>query len=74
MGIKFAQRLKELLGSGDKNMTELYLSWNEFSSKAVKAVLEGVLEHSYLKVFDFSWNKIEDENVDILAKSSHCSI
>lgn len=69
MGTRFAQRLKELLGGGDKHMNELYLSWNEFSSKAVKTVLEGVLEHSYLKVFDFSWNKIEDDGVDILAKS-----
>lgn len=44
-------------------MRELYLSWNEFSSRATKAVLEGVLENSHLKVFDFSWNKIEEENV-----------
>jgi Ran GTPase-activating protein (RanGAP) involved in mRNA processing and transport len=42
MGIKFAVKLKEIMAGGDKNLTELYLSWNEFNSKAVKAILEAV--------------------------------
>ena len=50
--------MKRVLKGGDKNMLELYLSWNQFSSKAVTNIFEGVAEHPYLRVFDFSWNKI----------------
>ena len=58
MGKLFAQKLKDVMSGESCNLYELYLSWNEFNSKAVRAVLEGVHEYSYLKVFDFSWNKI----------------
>ena len=39
MGKLFAQKLKDTMSAGARNLTELYLSWNEFNSRAVKAVL-----------------------------------
>lgn len=39
MGKLFAQKLKDIMSGGDRNLTELYLSWNEFNPKAVKAIL-----------------------------------
>jgi Ran GTPase-activating protein (RanGAP) involved in mRNA processing and transport len=62
--------MKKFLRSGDAQMRELYLSWNEFSSKAARFILEGVAEHTYLKVIDFSWNRIDHDNAYFLAKGS----
>lgn len=74
LGVKFAESLKSFLRSGDKQLQELYLSWNEFSAKAVRLIFEGLSEHSYLKVFDFSWNKIDNDNAKLLAKGTSFSI
>jgi Ran GTPase-activating protein (RanGAP) involved in mRNA processing and transport len=69
MGLKFAEQMKRVLKGGEKNLTELYLSWNEFSHKGVKILFEGIAEHAYLKVFDFSWNKIDEESAPLLGRS-----
>ena len=50
--------MKIIMKGGDKQLQQLYLSWNEFNTKAVNNIFEGVAQHPYLRVFDFSWNKI----------------
>ena len=68
LGGRFAEQIKRILKGGDKQLLELYLAWNQFGSKAVKSILEGLAQHTCLKVFDFSWNKIGEQNASLLAK------
>ena len=69
LGSRFAQKLKEFL-HGNKHLQELYLSWNEFTSKGVKLIMEAVHETVHLRVFDFSWNKIGEDGAQVLARST----
>ena len=57
LGSRFAQKLKEFM-HGNKYLQELYVSWNEFTTKGAKVILEAVQETKDLRVFDFSWNRI----------------
>ena len=57
LGNNFALRLKEFL-IDESILDELYLHWNDITSKGMKFIFEGLSLNKNLKVLDLSWNQI----------------
>jgi len=62
LGNNFALRMKEFL-IDEKSLDELYLHWNDITSKGMKSIFEGLSLNRNLKVLDLSWNQIGFEAI-----------
>lgn len=62
LGNHFALRLKEFL-IDERHLNELYLHWNDITSKGMKNIFEALTINGQLKVLDLSWNQIGFEAI-----------
>ena len=58
--------MKEFL-IDEKILDELYLHWNDITSKGMKSIFEGLSSNRNLKVLDLSWNQIGFEAIPAIS-------